>query len=387
MLTGRSAIGLMLIALLIGVAGCQDSTLYPGDTGVDQDDNQTIPLSDSYGVIWKLRSFEDLSTGSVTNVPNGDHYTLTFRTGELDGKADCNWYGGEFTTGTDNTISITNIYSTEIACLQGSLEERYLTELSAAAGYSVTSSTLRLYNADKTKLLRFAPEARPVELLQLERILLAGSIPYTLTNAIVEGDILTATVTYPGGCQEHDFSLFGPQTIPVTDPNNLTLYLMHVSNGDQCEALINETRQFDLTPLKKQWQEATGKVAGSIMLKIHDGHTGIAKEVEYTFGLILGSDDKTSGFVTPSWLIDSIGAILSRPFAAPAVTIWEYQYNGNVVYYRTNPCCNIPSDLYDQAGTLICNPDDGFSGSLNSGQCPDFFTSRSGGTLVWKDPR
>jgi len=39
-------------------------------------------------------------------------------------------------------------------------------------------------------------------------------------------------------------------------------------------------------------------------------------------------------------------------------------------------CCDIPSVLYDTAGTVVCAPDGGFIGR-GDGRCPDFISQRS----------
>lgn len=70
----------------------------------------------------------------------------------------------------------------------------------------------------------------------------------------------------------------------------------------------------------------------------------------------------------------------------PPGSIWQYEYNGQTVYFITSYCCDIPSQLFDSNCNLICNPDGGFSGK-GDGKCPDFFTSRKNEKLIWKDDR
>jgi hypothetical protein len=62
-------------------------------------------------------------------------------------------------------------------------------------------------------------------------------------------------------------------------------------------------------------------------------------------------------------------------------------YRGEVVYFVPYlPCCDIPSQLYDREGQVICAPDGGFTGA-GDGKCPDFFELRSDGQKVWNDAR
>jgi hypothetical protein len=93
-----------------------------------------------------------------------------------------------------------------------------------------------------------------------------------------------------------------------------------------------------------------------------------------------------NGQETPAWVQDLITQFESQPVANPPLSISRYQYQGQTVYYVPPRCCDIWSDLYDADGNIICHPDGGFTGAGN-GQCPDFFTERTGGTLIWEDPR
>lgn len=89
---------------------------------------------------------------------------------------------------------------------------------------------------------------------------------------------------------------------------------------------------------------------------------------------------------TPMWLGSVIAQIQAQPVTNPPTEIWRYRYHGEVVYYRTARCCDIPSDLWNADGDLLCQPDGGFSGN-GDGRCPDFFDTRSGGRLIFRDPR
>ena len=56
------------------------------------------------------------------------------------------------------------------------------------------------------------------------------------------------------------------------------------------------------------------------------------------------------------------------------------------MFYVPPACCDVPSELYDHDGNLICGPDGGIRGT-GDGKCPDFFEKRREGTLIWRDPR
>lgn len=54
----------------------------------------------------------------------------------------------------------------------------------------------------------------------------------------------------------------------------------------------------------------------------------------------------------------------------PNITVQLTTYHGKPVYYVPARCCDIPSELYDETGHLICHPDGGFAGG--DGKCPSF---------------
>lgn len=88
----------------------------------------------------------------------------------------------------------------------------------------------------------------------------------------------------------------------------------------------------------------------------------------------------------PAWLSRLTATIQSEPVTNPPSAIFSYRYQGKTVYYRTAYCCDFPSTLYDADGVVLCRPDGGLAGGTDP-QCPDFLTSRTDETLIWRDPR
>ncbi len=73
---------------------------------------------------------------------------------------------------------------------------------------------------------------------------------FNITQASINGNCLSATVQYGGGCEDVDFSFMGStEDFPVTLPATLKMKIVLVDN-DQCEALVTENLEFDLTPLQ-----------------------------------------------------------------------------------------------------------------------------------------
>ena len=88
----------------------------------------------------------------------------------------------------------------------------------------------------------------------------------------------------------------------------------------------------------------------------------------------------------PSWVDQLIKKFESVPVANPPLSIWKYDYNGQVVYFVPAHCCDITSVVYDADGTILCAPDGGIAGR-GDGKCSDFFDKRSNEQLIWQDVR
>ena len=86
----------------------------------------------------------------------------------------------------------------------------------------------------------------------------------------------------------------------------------------------------------------------------------------------------------PAWLLAKISELEGLPVANPPRAILRTTYQGEPAYFLTPTCCDIPSELYDQAGRLICRPGGGFAGG--DGGCPGFTPSPTAAT-VWRDLR
>lgn len=70
---------------------------------------------------------------------------------------------------------------------------------------------------------------------------------------------------------------------------------------------------------------------------------------------------------TPIWLKSKIEAYQK---SHPLINATKTEYNNKVAYYIPPRCCDIPSELYDENGKLICYPSGGFAGG--DGKCPTF---------------
>jgi hypothetical protein len=89
---------------------------------------------------------------------------------------------------------------------------------------------------------------------------------------------------------------------------------------------------------------------------------------------------------TPDCIRTKIVAIQEEEVRNPPAEVWKYDYRGMEVYYFTAYCCDIPAELYDKDCNFICQPDGGITG-CGDGQCADFASERTNGSLIWKDSR
>ncbi|MFN7143728.1 MAG: hypothetical protein ACK4YP_08145, partial [Myxococcota bacterium] len=93
--------------------------------------------------------------------------------------------------------------------------------------------------------------------------------PSRLQSATIAGDTLTAVLEVGGGCGTHDYTLCWDGSFLESAPVQVDLEILHVSD-DMCDALITETVDLDLTPLKTAWQRAYGATTGSIVVHLQD---------------------------------------------------------------------------------------------------------------------
>lgn len=88
----------------------------------------------------------------------------------------------------------------------------------------------------------------------------------------------------------------------------------------------------------------------------------------------------------PPFVTELIATLEAAPKSNPPGSIWRYNYKGRVVFYVPPSCCDVPSELYDSDGNIVCGPDGGLTGD-GDGKCPDFFAQRTDELRVWSDSR
>ncbi len=100
----------------------------------------------------------ELATLSGSDLLPGTKVTIEFAAGELSGTGGCNHYGGSYTSSGDS-LSFSDIFSTEMACMEpaGILEQEaaYLAALGAADSYQMAGDRLEIFDTAGVQILVF----------------------------------------------------------------------------------------------------------------------------------------------------------------------------------------------------------------------------------------
>ena len=98
-----------------------------------------------------------------------------------------------------------------------------------------------------------------------------GKDAFELNAAKIAGDTLAVTVSYGGGCRDHQFTLVAAGAFMESDPVQLNVALAHNANDDPCERWVTEGYFFSLAPIKALYQKAYQQDSGVIVLQLKDG--------------------------------------------------------------------------------------------------------------------
>jgi hypothetical protein len=90
-----------------------------------------------------------------------------------------------------------------------------------------------------------------------------------IRSAVISSDFLILVAQYGGGCERHDFRLFGSSRFFESFPPQADVVLSHNANGDLCKALKTDTLRFSLTRLRELYQSSYGS-KGTLLLRLHE---------------------------------------------------------------------------------------------------------------------
>jgi len=77
------------------------------------------------------------------------------------------------------------------------------------------------------------------------------SDPFKMHDASVQGDMLSIQVSYSGGQEEHQFTLYWSGIVARSYPGQTVMHLKHDAQGDAGEKAVKQTLEFDLSKVEK----------------------------------------------------------------------------------------------------------------------------------------
>lgn len=92
--------------------------------------------------------------------------------------------------------------------------------------------------------------------------------PYSIQSLSLEGGILNISVSYSGGCVEHEWGLIGTDRFAESNPVQARVVLTHDDKDDNCDGIANRALAFDLSPLRKAFRESYGQETGVIRVLV-----------------------------------------------------------------------------------------------------------------------
>jgi hypothetical protein len=93
--------------------------------------------------------------------------------------------------------------------------------------------------------------------------------PFWLEDLSIDGDVLTISLTYSGGCNDHDYQLYmSPAAFMESYPVQANLYLWHNGYDDACDAIIGEDVRFDITPIAMLYGSHYPGSGGIVILNV-----------------------------------------------------------------------------------------------------------------------
>lgn len=187
---------ILALALLTVAAACAD----PGGAPVGGDETTTTLASTT-------TTPDPIPNGDwvlISGVPTVDGYPITFTVegDTFNGTAACNRYGGTITQ-TEDSIVLSEIFQTEMACMDTGVmesESAYLGALAAATHWSIVDGQLRLETPGEALVFDPAPEV-PADALEGATWILVSGSPivdgYPITFS-VDGDQFGGTAACNG---------------------------------------------------------------------------------------------------------------------------------------------------------------------------------------------
>lgn len=104
--------------------------------------------------------------------------------------------------------------------------------------------------------------------------------PATIDSASIGGDVLLLYMSH-GGCTPHTFELLTSGVFLESYPVQVPALLAHDGKGEPCRALFRPIARFDLTALKRTYQQAYGPTGALVLQVKAPGASGATTSVRY----------------------------------------------------------------------------------------------------------
>lgn len=98
--------------------------------------------------------------------------------------------------------------------------------------------------------------------------------PFQLNTVEIVGDTISLNLSYSGGCNEHDYTLFmSPAAFLESLPVQTNLFLRHNGHDDACDAVINTDVSFNLRSVAELHRQFYGR-NDEIIINVFDYFEG-----------------------------------------------------------------------------------------------------------------
>jgi heat shock protein HslJ len=115
-------------------------------------DDATEP-TDIVGGTWRLERIRPTGNAEVVSVSDPSRFTIEFETdGQVSVRADCNSCGGRYTIADDETLTVTDLTCTLIACPGAPLDTQFVGILQGARSIEIEDDRLEIRSADGGEL-------------------------------------------------------------------------------------------------------------------------------------------------------------------------------------------------------------------------------------------
>ncbi len=145
----RKAIFIIALAAIVAACNNNKNQKDPAETETTEQNTETVLSSSGlYGKEWKLSELNGKPLVLDTTFQKYPHLVFQ-KENHLSGNLGCNGFGGNIEFEPGNTIKISHITATQMACPNLEIEQGFLDVLINAKSYAVENNVLKLSNGKK----------------------------------------------------------------------------------------------------------------------------------------------------------------------------------------------------------------------------------------------